>query len=53
MAKHLQARENTLLAKHLQGDNKRKLFGIENLEDAYDAGTINSKNCTLIITDSA
>ena len=39
------------MAKQLKGAKTRKLFGIEKLEDANDAGTRKSKNCTLILTE--
>jgi len=48
-----QAKETIELKKKLgqQGKKKSKLLGIPKLEDANMAGTGNSKNCTLILTE--
>lgn len=48
----LKARETALLSKKMTGGKKkRKLYGIEKLEDANDAGTAKSSECTLILTE--
>lgn len=39
------------MARKLKGGKKTRLLGIPKLEDANDAGTARSKNCTLIITE--
>jgi DNA gyrase/topoisomerase IV subunit B len=44
------AKQNKTLAKS-DGKKKKKLTGVENLEDANDAGTKNSLQCTLFITE--
>ena len=35
----------------MKGVKKARLLGIEKLDDANDAGTRNSKDCTLILTE--
>ena len=47
-----QAKADAKLVKNLnQGKKKSKLFGIPKLEDANDAGTKHSKDCTIILTE--
>ena len=48
----LKARETALLNKKMAtGKKKKKLYGIEKLEDANDAGSNKSSECTLILTE--
>ena len=48
----LKAKETADLHKTMKsGKKKSKLFGIDKLEDANDAGTIKSQECTLILTE--
>lgn len=39
------------MAKQLKGTKKSRIVGIDKLEDANDAGTKKSANCTLILTE--
>ncbi|EAR83749.1 DNA topoisomerase IV (macronuclear) [Tetrahymena thermophila SB210] len=45
------ARQNAKLAKTLKGGKKGRITGIPKLDDANDAGTARSENCTLILTE--
>lgn len=45
------AREQNKLAKNVKGQKKQKLTGVDKLDDANDAGSKNSLNCTLILTE--
>lgn len=45
------ARENDMLAKAMKGGKKARIVGIPKLEDANDAGTRKSEECTLILTE--
>ncbi|EGR29059.1 hypothetical protein IMG5_163890 [Ichthyophthirius multifiliis] len=45
------ARENSKLQKTLKGGKKARITGIPKLDDANDAGTARSENCTLILTE--
>ena len=48
----LKAKETADLHKTMKtGKKKSKLFGIPKLEDANDAGTSKSSECTLIVTE--
>ena len=48
----LKAREMNALSKKMGGGKKtKKLMGIDKLEDANDAGTAKSSDCTLILTE--
>lgn len=44
-------KERLKLAKVVGGTKKAKISGIPKLEDANDAGTRNSDQCTLILTE--
>jgi len=44
-------KQQTQLDKKLTGSKRNKLRGIPKLDDANDAGTKNSINCTLILTE--
>jgi DNA topoisomerase-2 len=47
----LKAREAASLSKKISGKKKKKLYGIDKLEDANDAGTQKSSECILILTE--
>jgi len=44
-------KERLKLAKIVGGGKKAKITGIPKLEDANEAGTRNSEQCTLILTE--
>lgn len=46
-----QAKEEVKMGKAISGAKKAKLFGIAKLDDANLAGTKNSKQCTIILTE--
>lgn len=47
----LKARETASLQKKMGGKKKKKLYGIDKLEDANDAGSQKSGECILILTE--
>ncbi len=45
------AKSQAVIAKKQSGSKHTKLRGIPKLDDANDAGSKNSQNCTLIVTE--